>query len=71
MTTIRRNNEKMSKLVTVLGQFRIITIPARKKNKIKDFQMQNFSTAEEFSLENLMKKYKAEITEKNYLVENQ
>ena len=33
--------------------------------------MQNFSTAEEFSLENLMKKNKAEITEKNYLVENQ
>ena len=70
MTTIRRNNEKMSKLVTVLGQFRIITIPAQ-KNIIKDFQRQNLSTAEEFSLENLMKKYKAEVTEKIHLVENQ
>ena len=70
MTTIRRNNEKMSKLVTVLGQFRIITIPAQKKT-IKDFQMQNLSTAEELSLENLMKKYKAEVTEKIHFVENQ
>ena len=70
MTTIRRNNEKMSKLVTVLGQFRIITIPAQ-KNIIKEFQMQNLSTAGEFSLENLMKKNKAEVTEKIHLVENQ